>query len=76
MIPYYNSDFGLGFELPYGQTEGTLYGLLEADEAKILFASDLHFVMINKRIMVEPHYAFKPAIMVIKDIISILRHIG
>ncbi len=75
MIPYYNSDFGLEFfELPYGQTEGTLYGLLEADKAKILFASDL-FVMINKRIMVEPHYAFKPAIMVIKDIIIILRAI-
>lgn len=71
--PYYNSDFSLEFfELPYGQTEGTLYGLLETGEVKILFASDL-FVMINNRIMVEPHYAFKPEIMVINDIIIMLR---
>lgn len=73
--PYINHDFGLEFfELPYGQTEGTLYGLLETEEAKVLFASDL-FVVINNRIMVEPHYAFKPAIMVINDIIIVLRAI-
>lgn len=73
--PYINSDFGLEFfELPYGQTEGTLYGLLNAEGLKILFASDL-FVMINNRIMVEPHYAFKPEIMVISDIIIMLRAI-
>ena len=73
--PYINRDFGLDFfELPYGQTEGTLYGLLETEGIKILFASDL-FVMINNRIMVEPHYAFKPEIMVINDIIIMLRAI-
>jgi len=73
--PYINSDFGLEFfELPYGQTEGTLYGLLNADGLKILFASDL-FVMVNNRIMVEPHYSFKPDIMVISDIIIMLRAI-
>lgn len=73
--PYINSDFGLEFfELPYGQTEGTLYGLLQAEGLKILFASDL-FVLVNNRIMVEPHYAFKPDIMVISDIIIMLRAI-
>jgi glyoxylase-like metal-dependent hydrolase (beta-lactamase superfamily II) len=73
MNPYYNPDFGLEFfELPYGQTEGTLYGLLKTNGVKILFASDL-FVMINNRIMVEPHYAFKPAVMVLNDIIIMLR---
>jgi glyoxylase-like metal-dependent hydrolase (beta-lactamase superfamily II) len=73
--PYINRDFCLDFfELPYGQTEGTLYGLLETEGLKILFASDL-FVMINNRIMVEPHYAFKPEIMVINDIIIMLRAI-
>ncbi len=75
VLPYKNRDFGLDFfELPYGQTEGTLYGLLETEGLKILFASDL-FVMINNRIMVEPHYAFKPEIMVINDIIIMLRAI-
>jgi glyoxylase-like metal-dependent hydrolase (beta-lactamase superfamily II) len=49
VLPYKNRDFGLDFfELPYGQTEGTLYGLLETEGLKTLFASDL-FVMINNR---------------------------
>ena len=57
---------------PTGQTEGTLYGLLEAEGVKVLFASDL-FACINGQIKIEPHYAFKPKRMVIEDIIVMLR---
>jgi glyoxylase-like metal-dependent hydrolase (beta-lactamase superfamily II) len=71
--PYRNDLFGLDFfELPYGQTEGTLYGLLEAEGARVLFASDL-FVCINGQLKIEPHYAFKPKRTVIEDIIVMLR---
>jgi len=71
--PYRNDLFGLDvFELPYGQTEGTLYGLLEAGCKKVLFASDL-FVCINGQLKIEPHYAFKPKGMVIEDIAVMLR---
>jgi glyoxylase-like metal-dependent hydrolase (beta-lactamase superfamily II) len=71
--PYRNDLFGLDFfELPYGQTEGTLYGLLEAGGVKVLFASDL-FVCINGQFKIEPHYAFKPKRMVIEDITVMLR---
>ncbi|MGD0153861.1 MAG: MBL fold metallo-hydrolase [Thermacetogeniaceae bacterium] len=71
--PYRNDLFGLEFfELPYGQTEGTLYGLLEADSIRVLFASDL-FVCINGQLKIEPHYAFKPKRMVIEDVIVMLR---
>ena len=71
--PYRNNLFGLEFfELPYGQTEGTLYGLLEADGVRVLFASDL-FVCINGQLKIEPHYAFKPKMMVIEDVTVMLR---
>ncbi|NPV28789.1 MAG: MBL fold metallo-hydrolase [Firmicutes bacterium] len=71
--PYRNQSLALEFfELPYGQTEGTLYGLLETGEVKILFASDL-FVSINNELKIEPHYAFKPKGMVIEDIVIVLR---
>ncbi len=71
--PYRNDLFGLEFfELPYGQTEGTLYGLLEADSIRVLFASDL-FVCINGQLKIEPHYAFKPKRMVIEDVTVMLR---
>jgi len=71
--PYRNDLFGLDFfELPYGQTEGTLYGLLEAGCVKVLFASDL-FVCINDQLKIEPHYAFKPKRAVIEDISVMLR---
>jgi glyoxylase-like metal-dependent hydrolase (beta-lactamase superfamily II) len=71
--PYRNDLFGLDFfELPYGQTEGTLYGLLQAGEVKVLFVGDL-FVYVNGKPRVEPHYAFKPTRMVIEDIVVMLR---
>jgi hypothetical protein len=71
--PYRNDLFNLDFfELPYGQTEGTLYGLLDAEGVKVLFASDL-FVCINGQLKIEPHYAFKPKRAVIADISAMLR---
>lgn len=71
--PYINSDYELEFfELPFGQTEGTLYGVLSAVEQKILFASDL-FVIIRGELMIEPHYAFKSKRRVIDDIIIVLK---
>ncbi len=73
--PYRNELFALEFfELPYGQTEGTLYGLLNTGNIKVLFASDL-FISINGLLKVEPHYAFKPKRMVIQDITVTLRAI-
>jgi len=73
--PYRNELFALEFfELPYGQTEGTLYGLLKTETDKILFAGDL-LVIINGLLKVEPHYAFKPKRMVIEDITVMLRAI-
>lgn len=67
--PHYNLEF---FELPYGQTEGTLYGVLETDKVKIIFGGDL-FVIIRGRLKVEPHYAFKSKEAVIRDISVALR---
>lgn len=73
--PYCNRLFPLEFfELPYGQTEGTLYGLLDTGSLKVLFASDL-FVSIKGVLKVEPHYAFKPGRLVLKDITVMLRAI-
>jgi len=70
---YHNPDFNLKvFELPFGQTEGTLYGVLKTPEIKIVFAGDL-FVIINGRLRVEPHYAFKSKEGVIADITVALR---
>ncbi len=62
------------FELPYGQTEGTLYGMLDTGETRVLFAGDL-FIHTGETLRVEPHYAFKPKRMVIEDIIVMLRAI-
>lgn len=67
--PSMNLEF---FELPYGQTEGTLYGVLETPDTKIVFAGDL-FVIINGRLRVEPHYAFKSKEAVIADITVALK---
>lgn len=73
--PYRNDALALEFfELPFGQTEGTLYGIVRTEQIKILFASDL-FVKINGELKVEPHYAFKPKTMVIADVIVMLRTI-
>lgn len=73
--PYRNELFALEFfELPYGQTEGTLYGLLNTGKVRVLFAGDL-FVSVNGLLKVEPHYAFKPKRMVIEDITVMLRAI-
>lgn len=71
--PYRNESLALEFfELPYGQTEGSLYGLLDTGRFKVLFAGDL-FVNINGHLKVEPHYAFKPKRLVIEDITLMLR---
>ncbi|MDI3279800.1 MAG: MBL fold metallo-hydrolase [Bacillota bacterium] len=51
--PHFPLEF---FELPYGQTEGTLYGLLEPPGQKILFGSDL-FIKLNGMLCIEPHYS-------------------
>lgn len=73
--PYRNEALALEFfELPFGQTEGTLYGILQTEQIKILFAGDL-FININGELKVEPHYAFKPKTMVIADVIVMLRTI-
>ncbi len=70
---YENKELALKFfELPYGQTEGTLYGVLQTPHLKVLFASDL-FVIINNVLKIEPHYAFKAKEMVVKDITVALR---
>ena len=70
---YRNPDFHLRFfELPFGQTEGTLYGMLKTPEIKVAFAGDL-FVIIKGRLRVEPHYAFKSKEGVIGDITVALR---
>lgn len=72
---YRNQLFSLEFfELPYGQTEGTLYGLLDTGERRVLFAGDL-FIHTGGVLKVEPHYAFKPKRMVIEDIAVMLRAI-
>lgn len=71
-VRYRHPDLGLTFfELPYGQTEGTLYGVLEATELKLLFASDL-MLLLRGRAAVEPHYAFKPKERVIEDLAIVL----
>jgi hypothetical protein len=71
--PYQNPQLALEFfELPFGQTEGTIYGLLQAEQVKVLFASDL-FVSVNGDLRVEPHYAFKPRHDVIQDVCVMLR---
>jgi glyoxylase-like metal-dependent hydrolase (beta-lactamase superfamily II) len=71
--PFERPDLGLSFfELPYGQTEGTLYGLLEHDEGKLLFAGDL-FAPLGGRLRVEPHYAFKSPELVVDEVIVVLR---
>lgn len=70
---YSNPDYALEFfELPFGQTEGTLYGVLKTDQIKIVFGGDL-FVIIKGRLKVEPHYAFKSKEAVIGDIVIALR---
>ncbi|MGB9793116.1 MAG: MBL fold metallo-hydrolase, partial [Thermacetogeniaceae bacterium] len=72
---YRNELFALEFfELPYGQTEGTLYGLLDTGSTRVLFAGDL-FIHTGGVLKVEPHYAFKPKRMVIEDIAVMLRAI-
>jgi glyoxylase-like metal-dependent hydrolase (beta-lactamase superfamily II) len=71
--PFERSDLGLTFvELPYGQTEGSLYGVLTHDDGRLLFAGDL-FADIGDRLRIEPHYAFKSPELVVDEVIVMLR---
>ena len=68
------NDFGVEFyELP-GQTQGSVYGCMEADGKKILFANDL-LIEGNGQLFIEIHYDFPPEGEVIRNHILALKPI-
>ncbi|MBC8234881.1 hypothetical protein H8E77_35495 [bacterium] len=70
--PYFPIQF---YELP-GQTLGMLYGVMETDNEKIVFGSDLFISLVTKTgeiiLKVEPHYDFETDTRVIDNIMVAL----
>jgi len=63
------------YELP-GQTLGMLYGVMETNEEKIVFGSDLFISLVTKGetiLKVEPHYDFETDTKVIDNIMVVLK---